>query len=81
MCFTGARGIIAAEWDGGYEMIKLASMMNLGEEMERKLLSVGIGSAEELMAVGAKEAFSRLKARYPQVCLVHLYALEGLWSR
>ena len=58
-------------------MIKLTSMMNLGEEMERKLLSVGIGSAEELMAVGAKEAFSRLKARYPQVCLVHLYALEG----
>ena len=47
-------------------MAKLTSMMN-----------VGIGSAEELLAVGAKEAFSRLKEAYPQVCLVHLYTLEG----
>ena len=27
------------------------------------------------MAVGAEEAFARLKEQYPQVCLVHLYAL------
>ena len=58
-------------------MAKLTSMMNIGREMERKLTSVGIGSAEELIAVGAKESFSRLKAAYPQVCLVHLYTLEG----
>ena len=58
-------------------MAKLTSMMNIGREMERKLTSVGIGSAEELIAVGAKEAFSRLKAAYPNVCLVHLYTLEG----
>ena len=58
-------------------MAKLTSMMNIGREMERKLTSVGIGSAEELIAVGAKEAFSRLKTAYPNVCLVHLYTLEG----
>lgn len=58
-------------------MAKLTSMMNIGREMERKLTSVGIGSAEELIAAGAKEAFSRMKAAYPQVCLVHLYTLEG----
>ena len=58
-------------------MAKLTSMMNIGREMERKLTSVGIGSAEELIATGAKEAFSRLKAAYPNVCLVHLYTLEG----
>lgn len=58
-------------------MAKLTSMMNLGREMERKLTSVGIGSAEELIAAGAKPAFSRLKAAYPNVCLVHLYTLEG----
>lgn len=61
-------------------MAKLTSMMNIGREMERKLLSVGISSAEELLAVGPKEAFSRLKAAYPKVCLVHLYTLEGAVS-
>ena len=58
-------------------MAGLLSMMNIGREMEKKLRSVGICSAEELMAVGAEEAFARLKEQYPQVCLVHLYALEG----
>lgn len=58
-------------------MAELTSMMNIGKEMAKKLTSVGIGSAEELMAAGSKEAFMRLKEMYPQVCLVHLYALEG----
>lgn len=42
-----------------------------------KLSSVGIDTAEELIFTGAKEAFSRLKKAYPNVCLVHLYTLEG----
>ena len=58
-------------------MAKLTSMMNIGAEMAKKLTSVGIGSAEELMAAGSEEAFLKLKEAYPQVCLVHLYALEG----
>lgn len=58
-------------------MQELTSMVNIGGEMARKLRAVGIGSAEELMEAGAKEAFLRLKTLYPQVCLVHLYALEG----
>lgn len=58
-------------------MAKLTSMMNIGREMERKLTAVGIGSAEELMLLGSKQAFSMLKTQYPNVCLVHLYALEG----
>lgn len=62
-------------------MAKLTSMMNIGREMERKLQSVGIGSAEELLAVGAKQAFAKLKTVYPEVCLVHLYALEGAVSQ
>lgn len=62
-------------------MAKLTSMMNIGREMERKLQSVGIGSAEELLAVGAKQAFVKLKTVYPAVCLVHLYALEGAVSQ
>lgn len=58
-------------------MAKLTSMMNIGKELDRKLTSAGIDSAEKLMEVGAKEAFRKLKEAYPQVCLVHLYALEG----
>ena len=45
--------------------------------MARKLRAVGLGAREELLEAGAKEAFFRLKIRWPQVCLVHLYALEG----
>lgn len=58
-------------------MAELASMRNIGKEMEKKLKSVGICSAEELRQSGGKEAFFRLKTRYSNVCLVHLYTLQG----
>lgn len=58
-------------------MAELTSMMNIGKEMAKKLASVGIESSEELMEIGAKEAFLKLKRKYPNVCLVHLYTLEG----
>ena len=43
----------------------------------KKLTAVGIDSAEKLSETGSRQAFLKLKAAYPQVCLVHLYALEG----
>ena len=55
----------------------LASMKNIGKELARKLTRVGVDSPEKLLALGAKEAFARMKEAYPNVCLVHLYALEG----
>ncbi len=58
-------------------MAELTSMVNIGKEMAKKLRSVGIESSEELVETGAKEAFLRLKQKYPKVCLVHLYTLEG----
>ena len=58
-------------------MAELTSMMNIGKEMAKKLDSVGIGSAEELVRSGSEQAFLKLKERDPNVCLVHLYALEG----
>ncbi len=58
-------------------MAGLMSMMNIGKEMEKKLASVGIDSSGKLMEAGAKDAFIKLKQKYPNVCLVHLYALEG----
>ena len=61
-------------------MAELTSLRNIGKEMERKLKSVDITTAEELKMVGSKEAFMRLKFDYPKVCLVHLYTLEGAIS-
>ena len=56
---------------------ELTSMRNIGKEMARKLRAVGIDSPEKLMEAGSKQAFFQLKTVFPQVCLVHLYALEG----
>lgn len=58
-------------------MAELTSMANIGPEMARKLRAVGIGSAEDLIEAGSRQAFFQLKTLYPKVCLVHLYALEG----
>ena len=58
-------------------MSELTSMMNIGREMKKKLISVGIESSEELIETGAKDAFLKLKQNYPNICLVHLYTLEG----
>lgn len=61
----------------GNNMAELTSMMNIGKEMAKKLASVGIDSSQKLTLSGSKQAFLKLKERYPNVCLVHLYALEG----
>lgn len=58
-------------------MSNLTSMMNIGKRMEKKLKAAGITSSEELIQLGAKQAFLQLKQAYPNSCLVHLYALEG----
>lgn len=61
----------------GDNMTELISMINIGKELERKLKIIGIKSAEELKQLGSKETFFRLKQRFPEICLVHLYTLEG----
>lgn len=58
-------------------MTELKAMMNIGKEMSRKLTSVGIDSPEKLIELGSKKAFAKLKESYPNICLVHLYSLEG----
>lgn len=57
--------------------MELSSMRNIGKEIEKKLKAVGICSAEQLTEIGSKEAFFLLKMHYPNVCLVHLYTLQG----
>ena len=58
-------------------MSELISMMNIGKEMAIKLTSIGIDSPDKLASLGSKQAFLKLKQAYPNVCLVHLYTLEG----
>ncbi len=58
-------------------MAELNSMRNIGKQIEKKLKSVGISSAEQLIRTGSKEAFFRLKMQFSNVCLVHLYTLQG----
>ena len=58
-------------------MTELTSLRNIGKEIAKRLKAVGISTAEELFQVGSREAFARIKAYDPKVCLVYLYALEG----
>lgn len=58
-------------------MAELTSMRNIGKEMEKKLKSIDICSAEDLIQTGSEEAFLRLTMKYSNLCLVHLYALQG----
>lgn len=58
-------------------MAKLTTMINIGKEMEMKLNAVNISTAEELIQIGSKEAFFRLNLQYSNICLVHLYTLQG----
>ncbi len=58
-------------------MTELTSMKNIGKELERKLKIIGVNSTDDLKRLGSKETFFQLKQRFPEVCLVHLYTLEG----
>ena len=61
-------------------MAELSSLKNIGKEIERKLKAIGISSVEELKEIGSKDTWFRLKLKYPEICLVHLYTLEGAVS-
>jgi DNA transformation protein len=55
-----------------------AQLLNLGERTSERLRAVGIPDEPTLRAVGATEAWRRLKAAFPrQVTAVALYALHG----
>ncbi|MGX2943560.1 TfoX/Sxy family DNA transformation protein [Enterococcus alishanensis] len=57
--------------------MELTALNNIGKEMSRKLQQIGVQTAEDLQQMGSKEAFVRLKMAFPEVCLVHLYTLQG----
>ena len=58
-------------------MSDLSQHINIGKELERKLMDVGITTFAELKNTGSEQAFLRLRAADPGACLNMLCALDG----
>lgn len=58
-------------------MGELSKLPNIGKIVEEQLLAVGINSVDELMAVGAKEAWLKIQEIDESACINRLMALEG----
>ena len=55
----------------------LTCKMGISFRLERKLLSVGISTMEELKSIGSASAYERLKASGENPSVSILYAFEG----
>lgn len=58
-------------------MGELSKLPNIGKIVEEQLLEVGISSADELIAVGAKGAWLKIQEIDESACINRLMALEG----
>ena len=59
-------------------MSDLTDMPNVGRVLASNLREAGIESPEELIQIGSREAFSRIRRTCdPGACLHMLYGLEG----
>lgn len=58
-------------------MTKLSDMPNIGKALEDQLKKVGIETCEDLMKLGSKEAFQRIRRIDGSACVNRLYAIEG----
>ncbi len=58
-------------------MNRLRDMRNISQDMERKLIEVGIETPEELYNVGSCRAWIRLTKLYPDLGINKLMGLEG----
>lgn len=74
---TGQQIIDRREKPGLSQEALAVTTLGLGRTMEKKLHAVGIHSAEELKRIGSEQATARLKALYPNTCVVILYHLEA----
>ncbi|WP_461615191.1 TfoX/Sxy family protein [Clostridium sp. Marseille-QA1073] len=58
-------------------MDRLSKMPNIGKILEQKLIDAGVKDADELKAIGSKEAFIKIKNIDDTSCYNMLCALEG----
>lgn len=58
-------------------MNTLRDLPNIGKELEKLLVQVGLDTPEKLREAGTREAFFRVKAIDPTACQSKLYAIDG----
>lgn len=58
-------------------MGELSKLPNIGKVIEEQLNEVGINTVEDLINIGSKEAWLKIKEIDGSVCINRLMALEG----
>jgi len=58
-------------------MTQLSDMKNIGSTLASKMTEAGIENSDDLISLGAKKAFIKVKSVYPDACINHLYAVAG----
>ena len=59
------------------KMEKLSDLPNIGPELEKRLLTIGISTAMDLKSMGSCKAYQGLRIVDTSTCINTLYALEG----
>lgn len=60
-----------------YTMNKLSMLPNIGKTVEQQLNEVGIKTVKQLLEIGSKEAWMKIKSIDNSACINRLYGLEG----
>ena len=58
-------------------MEKLSELPNIGKEVERQLMEVGIITCEQLKEMGSEKAWLKIQTIDKSACIHRLLALEG----
>ena len=58
-------------------MGKLSKLPNIGKVVEKQLNDVGINTVDELIDIGSKEAWVKIKELDESACINKLMAIEG----
>lgn len=71
------KGLIFQKRPEGLKMGELSKLPNIGKVLEKQLNDVGIGTVDDLINIGSKEAWLRIKEVDESACINRLMALEG----
>lgn len=58
-------------------MYDLSMLPNIGKTVEQQLNEVGVNTVKQLIEIGSKQAWLRIKSIDDSACINRLYALEG----
>lgn len=58
-------------------MPDLSKQVNIGRELEKKLILAGISNLDELKIAGSRQAFLQIREIDSDTCINMLYALQG----